>query len=151
MLKKILSSFVLISFLSLPAFAAGQQLPTGKWWYNPRITDTIELTDKQKTRLDAACIENRRALIDLKSAVEKEQLELENLMESKAFDKEVAMEQAKKLEKARTNLAIERFSFVLQVRIIIGNDKFRKLKTAFGKLRRQKRHAKAKQGLCRGK
>jgi len=151
MLKKILSSFILISFLSLPTFAAGQQLPSGKWWYGPKVKDRIKLTDEEKSRLEAQFLESRHARIELRSAVEKERLELENLMGKEKLNERSVMEQAEKLQKARSNLAMERFNVVLQARIIIGYDKFRELKTIFGKRWWQKKHAKEKQGPGKGK
>ena len=151
MLKKILSSVILLSFLSLPTFAAGQQLPTGQWWYRPRVADTLKLTDEEKSSLEAKFLETRLKLIDLRSDVKKEQLELGNLMEKKDFNENSVVAQAKKLQKARSNLAMERFNFILQARIIIGNDRFRELKAVFGKFRQEKKHSGAKQGPGRGK
>lgn len=78
----------------------------GKWWHNPRVSEQLNLSEEEKSKLDKIFVESRRKLIDLKSSVEREQFELENLLESEVLDEAAVMEQFKRLEKARGNLLI---------------------------------------------
>ena len=76
-------------------------------------------------------------LINLKSDVEIEQFELETLIEEKTLNEDAALEQYKRLEKARVKLGTERFRFFVEIRKIIGYERFHEL-LAFNKHRRQK-------------
>jgi Spy/CpxP family protein refolding chaperone len=137
MLNKVLS-WTLLLLLSSPAIAIGQDLPSGKWWHNPRVSQQLNLNETEKSKLDKEFVDSRRRLIELKSSVEREQFELENLLESEALDEAAVMEQFKKLEKARASLSSERFNFLIQVRKILGLDRFQRIKMFYRKSRHHK-------------
>jgi uncharacterized membrane protein len=134
--KKVLTGVLLWIPLISPPIAVGKDMPLGKWWHNPRVSEQLNLSEEEKSTLDALFVESRRKLIDLKSSVEREQFELENLLESKVLDEAAVMEQFKRLEKARGNLSTERFNFIPGVRKTIGFERFQRLKMFHQKLRR---------------
>lgn len=138
MLNKAWRGMLLLILVASPNIAAGQDLPSGKWWHNPKVSKQLNLSEAEKSRLDQEFVDSRRKLIELKSSVEKEQFELENLLEREALNEAAMMEQFKKLEKARAGLSSERFSFLVQVRKILGLERFQRLKMFYGKLRHQK-------------
>lgn len=111
--------------------ASGLKLPGGKWWRIPEIAKKLELTSQDQVDLDSLFVQSRRKLFDLKNIVTKEKFELEQLIEAKTFDESVCMDQFKKLQTARTELATEHFKFVIGVRKLIGKDRFQQLKTMF--------------------
>ena len=130
MLKhKLLSSALLLVLVVLPAFGLAQEMPYGKWWRIPRVAKQLDLTDEEKAKLDEKFVESRRKLIDLKSNVEREQFELDNLLDGESLDEGTVMDQFKKLEQARTDLSAERFSFLIEVRRVLGFERFHKIKT----------------------
>jgi hypothetical protein len=100
------------------------------------------MSDEEKSKLDDKFFESRLKLVDLKSAVEKERLQLDKLMESETLNEKTVTEQFKKLESARANLSAERFRFVLEVRKILGFERFLQLNTTF-------RHLKNKSAMKR--
>lgn len=138
MLNKVLSGTLLLILMTSPTMALGQDLPSGKWWHNPRLSKQLNLNKAEKSRLDKEFVDSRRKLIELKSSVEREQFELENLLESEALNEAAVTEQFKKLEKARASLASERFNFLMQVRKVLGPERFQRIKMFYGKLRHQK-------------
>ncbi len=114
--------------LTLPALSdAAQDAPSGRWWRSPRVIKALNLTDGEIQRLEKAYRQSRRALIQKKSRVEREQFELQNLMENRKLDEKAIRAQNRKLEKARSDLADEKVGFVIQVRKIIGRDRFQRL------------------------
>jgi len=133
MLRNTLSAIVLLIVFCLPAIAMSQQMPSGKWWHNPKIIKELNLSKKEVRKLDKLYADSRRKLIKLKSAVESEQFELDNLLSSKTMDDAEVRKQFERLEKARKKLADERFKFVVGVRGIIGSDRFQQLKTSYKK------------------
>jgi len=125
----------------LPAFGLAQDMPYGKWWRIPRVEKQLELTDEDKAKLEEKFVESRRKLIDLKSNVEREQFELDNLLDGESLDEGAVMDQFRKLEQARGDLSAERFSFLLEVRRVLGFERFHKIKTLY-ELRQQRKARK---------
>ena len=135
MLKKAWVVILLMSIISLPGLAAGQEVPSGKWWYNQKVVQNLNLTQQEIRQLDQLYVNSHRKLIKLKNAVEREQFELDTLLSKKKVDDAKVREQFKRLENARTELANERLGFVIRVREIIGADRFQQLKTSYRKWR----------------
>ena len=106
---------------------AQAQVPPGRWWHMPGIASKIGLSDAETSQLDSMFVKNRLQLIDLKSAVEKEQFKLQNLFDAASFDEKKAEDQFAKVQAARSMLGAARFSFLLEVRKLLGKDRFQQL------------------------
>jgi len=117
---------------------AGNDLPMGKWWENPEMAKKLNLSDAEKAKLKEAFDKSYRKLIKLKSDVQTQRFELGNLLDKKALDEAAIMQQFTKLEKARTELARERFSFLIGARKILGQERYQTLKEE-GRERRSSR------------
>jgi Spy/CpxP family protein refolding chaperone len=135
-----ISGMFLIAFILAPTLASGQNMPSGKWWHLPRVVKRLNLSEAQIKQLDQAFRKSRLNLIQLKSDVEREQFELETLVENRALDEDAALGQYKKLEQARVKLGVERFQFFLKIRTIVGYEGFQEL-MAFKKIREQRQRA----------
>ena len=135
MLKKIWVGILLILMINLPDPATGQDVPSGKWWYNQKVVKNLNLTQKEVRQLDQAWVESQRKLIKLKNEVEREQFELDTLLGQKTADDANVRKQFNRLESARTDLADERLEFIIRVREIIGAERFQQLKTSYKKWR----------------
>jgi Spy/CpxP family protein refolding chaperone len=127
-----------ISMARDPDFGGGGQrhgkenpLPRGKWWRLPQVVDKLALTQKEKETLDTLYVEKRRTMIDLRSQVQKERLELEQLMDSSNFDAAACMERFQRVLEAKRNLSTERFKFLVGVRELLGLERFQQLKAEF--------------------
>ena len=138
MLNKYFIVLLLLLFFSAPATVMGKDIPDGKWWHREGMASKLALTEAEKDTLDQKHIESRRNLIKLKNVVESEGFELEVLLESEPLNEAKALEQHMRLQKARSDLANERFRFILEVRKIMGLDRFQELKATFKKIRRKK-------------
>ena len=141
-MKKILITLAAVLWLCPPGFAAAQDAPTGKWWRLPRVAKRLNLSQEEKKKLDELFTQSRRNLIRLKSKVEEERFELEDLLEKEFLDESAVMEQFRRLEKARNDLAEERFRFLLGVRKIIGFERFELLKGIYRHFRQRARQGK---------
>jgi Spy/CpxP family protein refolding chaperone len=115
----------------MPNLADAQDMPAGKWWYNPRVVEALKLTEPEVRQIDRLYAQNRRQLIRLKANVEREQLELDNLLGRKNSDDAAVNKQFRQLEKARAELSNARLQFVLGVRDIIGPERFQQLKAGY--------------------
>ena len=133
MLKNVFGVILLMIYLIAPVIAAGQDVPTGKWWYNPQIQKNLNLSKKEVGKLDKLFANSRRKLINLKSKVENEQFELDQLLGQNKVNDAKVKKQFQKLEKARSKLATERLQFVIGVRNLLGPERFQQLKSSYKK------------------
>jgi Spy/CpxP family protein refolding chaperone len=131
MLRNAFSFILLAIFVISPVIASGQEVPAGKWWYNPKIQKNLNLSKNEVKSLDKLFASSKRKLIKYKSAVEREQFELDQLLSGKDVNDAIVKKQFQNLEKARQNLANERFQFVIGVRNILGPDRFQQLKSNY--------------------
>jgi len=133
MLKRVFSVILLAVWVLSPGTAAAQEVPAGKWWYNSKIQQNLQLSKNEIKQLDKLFAGSRRKLIRHKSAVEQEQFELDQLLNEKDVNDAAVKKQFQKLEKARNKLANERLQFVVGVRNILGNERFQQLKSNYKK------------------
>lgn len=114
------------------------QLPPGKWWRMPEAVSRLNLTADEQNSLDEMYVQSRRKTIDLKSNLEKERLELEVLVNAAQLDENACRDRFSGMQAARSALAAEWFNHVLEVRKLLGYDRYQILKEEFQK-RRMKR------------
>ena len=137
MLSKIFSALFLLVFVISPSVVMAKDFPPGKWWHNPQASEKLNLSDEEIKMLDKQFVDSRRKLIKLKSIVESERFEIDNLFDSENINQKEAMKQFDKLQQAKKNLSTEHFRLLLEVRNILGLERFRQLKE-YRQLRRQK-------------
>jgi len=152
-MKKV-TIFSLICLLAAPGIGLarehrgmeGLKMPHGKWWRMPEVAKKLELTSEEQQKFDDLFVQSRRRMIDLKSNVEKEKLEMEMILDQQDFDESACMDRFKKFQDARTKLANERFRFLIEVRKLLGLDRYRQLKTEFRdrRVNRMKRQQEGK-------
>ncbi len=112
--------------------------PPGRWWQVPSMADRVGVSQSERDALDSLYVQNRRALLDLKGDVERERFELDNILGQKNFNERAAMNQFKKLEQQRAKLSTERFRYLLQVRKILGQERYQRLMAMAGEFRERR-------------
>lgn len=144
MSKKITSIVLILLFIAAPAIAGrrdrGGDLPHGKWWNNTDVIQKLNLSDKETKTLDDMYINHRRTVIKLRSKIEEEQFELSNLIDSRTIDDKAVFNQAEKLDQARSKLSQERFRFFLNVRKLLGYDRYQQLKSMFQNMQTRRKY-----------
>jgi Spy/CpxP family protein refolding chaperone len=155
MMKRIVLVLLVLMFALPPVCAAKQRsggegcgpqgkesmgVPRGKWWKMPQMTERLNLTEDEKEKLDLMFLEHRRQMIDLRSAKQKERLELEHLLDSPSLDSTACMRRFMNVQEAHKALALERFKFLLGVRETLGLDRFQQLKSQVREHRMKRRH-----------
>jgi Spy/CpxP family protein refolding chaperone len=128
MLKFVRAIFVVPVILLLASqVVLAQGAPRGRWWHSARVVSALNLTSDEIEQLEQAYEKFRPQLIRIKSKVEQEQFELSNLIEQSTFDEAAIRAQNRKLEQARSELADVKFTFIIEVRKIIGAERFQQL------------------------
>ena len=107
--------------LALPLSAQMPETPPGKWWKRPRVVQLLKITPEQQDRLEEIFSRNRKSFVDLKADVEKNQIDVEELVAKKDSDpKKVSaavdsLEQSRmKLRKSMTMMFLEQRSVLTQ-------------------------------------
>ena len=96
----------------------------GRWWHVEEIAGQLQLSEDEIRRLDAAYEAALIRMIEIRSQVEIERIKLRSLMEQPDFNENEVMAQHQNQETARRRLSEERFRFLLEVRKIVGHDRF---------------------------
>jgi len=131
MLDKKVWSVLAVLLLFSPSAIFAQDMMDGKWWQSKRVAERLEITDAEKRQLDETYTASRRELITLKSTVERERFELDILLDRKDSKKEIVLDQYNRLETARSKLSVERFNLLLDVREIVGIERYQQLKVMY--------------------
>ena len=137
MLGRKLGVVLAVIVLLSPSVLFGQDMVDGKWWQSKRIAEELKITDDEKGRLNDTYTASRRELITLKSNVERERFELDNLLDQRNAKKKDTVDQFNRLEAARANLSAERFNLLLEVRDIVGIERYQQL-TILHRIKREK-------------
>ena len=91
---KIMGYFALLAVVFLTAGGAWAQeppapggphgpgpMPHGQWWKNSEVVKDLGLTEAQASQIEAAFLEHRKSLIDLRAELEHKELDLQMLMD----------------------------------------------------------------------
>ena len=90
--------------LALPLSAQMPETPPGKWWKRPRVVQLLKITPEQQDRLEEIFSRNRKAFVDLKAEVEKNQIDVEDLVAKKDSDPKKVSTAIDVLEQSRSKL-----------------------------------------------
>ena len=131
MFKNALAILAAIILFLYPAICRAKEIPPGRWWHVPYFVDQLEITDQQKDELDKLYDYNRNRLAELKRQMEQERSELLKAFDQEHLNESTAITQMKKLESSRTLLAATRFTYSLEVRKLLGYERFQRLKTLY--------------------
>jgi len=131
MLRKSAWLGLLILVVFLPSTLLAQRMMHGKWWYDESIVQGLELTDSEKKELDEKYAESRRKMIDRKSEIEMQRFELDLLLGRNDADRQEIMARFDSLERARAQLSRTRFEMLLEIRNIIGAERFQELNAIY--------------------
>jgi len=138
-MKKILLMVVALTFVwSATGMAREPRLakdrmtiPPVKWWKMPQVAEKLSLTKEETEKLDTMYFEQRSRMIDLRSQLAKNRLEMEQLFDKEPFDANACLSSFKKSQDARNVIGLERFKFLIKVREMLGTERFQVLKAEF--------------------
>jgi Spy/CpxP family protein refolding chaperone len=129
MLNKSLAILAAILLFLFPAICRAKEIPPGRWWHLPYFADQLSITDTEKDALDKLFDYNRNRLAELKTQMEKEKAELLKAIDQEHLNETSAITKMKALESTRTLLAATRFSYSLELRKLLGYERYQRLKT----------------------
>jgi Spy/CpxP family protein refolding chaperone len=99
----------------------------GKWWKNSELMQRIGLTEQQSQQIEKAFQDHRLQLIDLHAALEKQEVQLEPLMEADRPDEAQVIAQIDRVAQARAALEKSNAQMLLAIRRVLTVDQWKKL------------------------
>lgn len=143
--KVVLAFIVLVSGLwaqspAPPAAPAPPGLKTrffyrqemGKWWQNSETAKKLQLTEGQINQLDQSFLDHRMKLIDYGAAMEKQDLQLQSLLDADVPDEAQINAQVDRVLAARGKLEREFTMMNLDLRKVLSVEQWRQLKSMRG-------------------
>lgn len=109
---------------------AGVRMPGGgKWWKNSEVVQKVGLSDSQVQEMEKIFQTHRLALIDLHAALQKEELQLEPLIESDQPDEVKVSAQIDRVANARAALEKSNAMMFLGIRKVMTVDQWKTLQS----------------------
>jgi len=125
-MKKLL--MICVVLLAVQPLAAQEfELPPGKWWEDPRLSERIGLSVEQQQQIRDLVYTGARQMIDLKASVDRAGLDLAEVVNSSQFDPEAVRTAYGVFQSARQKLENERFEMLLEVRQVLTYEQWQKL------------------------
>ena len=115
-----------------------EDLPRGKWWRMPGVASELNISSDEQAKLDDLYYKHRNQMIDLKSESKKEQIALEWFIEKEKLDESACVNQFQKVHEARNKLSTERYNFLIEVRKLLGYERFLQLRPKFYELKKER-------------
>jgi Spy/CpxP family protein refolding chaperone len=102
--------------------------PPFDWWRNSDVAQKLNLTDQQKQQLEQTFNQQRSQLVDLKAALEKEEMKLQDLMNADNVQESQIVAQIDATQAARAKLQRSFAMMALQFRKVLTADQWKQLR-----------------------
>lgn len=99
----------------------------GKWWQDPNIRQRLSLTDEQSKKMEEVFRAHRLRLIDLNANLQREEANLDPLLEADQIDEAKAVAQSDRVVLARAELEKANSRFLIGIRRILSPEQWRKM------------------------
>jgi len=133
-LKKTFLIAIVLAAFAASAFA---QLPPGKWWRRPEIVSTLELSADQQDRLDTIYRASANDLIDLRGAVEKENIALRGELDQSQLNRAKIQQIAGRLNEARGHLFQRELAMLVDMRSVLNDQQWNRMRAEIDQLKEQ--------------
>jgi periplasmic protein CpxP/Spy len=100
----------------------------GRWWENPKMATAIGLTDDQKKKMDDTYQQYRLTLVDLHANLEKQELQMQPMIEADSPDEGQVLAQIDRVAQARAELEKADARMLFEIRKTLTPDQWQKLK-----------------------
>jgi hypothetical protein len=140
MTKRCLSSAMVILLMTAWAhFAQAADPPAlGKWWRAPRVAQELAITPAESRRLDQLNLDMRKERIQKRSEIQQARLILDDLLDQEPLNQSAIDSQLQRLTKAQSDMAMVQSRFLLEVRKLLGRDRWQQLRQLFQNFRQRR-------------
>lgn len=100
----------------------------GMWWKDPDLVKSLNITPDQQKKMDDIFEKSRLELIDLKAALEKQEVILHPMLDENPPDTNKVLAQIDRVAQARANLEKGNARMLLGIRAVLTPDQWTKLR-----------------------
>ncbi len=129
-MKNLILTALLALASALPA-ADFLDLPQGRWWKNEDVIRQLNLTPDQQRKLDDIMFAHMEKMIDLKAALDKEELKIKMLIDQPQIDEKQVMAQVDRVLAARDQMQRNRAAMFVKVRVLLTPEQWENIKVRF--------------------
>ncbi len=108
------------------AFAGGHRMGAPEWWKNPEVAQKLGITDAQVQKLDQIAFDHRMKMIDLRAALEREEVRLQPLMQASTPDENQILTQIDKVATQRAQIEKAHVQMMLATRRVLTPEQWKK-------------------------
>lgn len=101
--------------------------PFDKWWNDAQLAKTLQLDAATIRKLDALYLKHGKKILDLKAALEKNRMDVNACLEEDPLDLEETRKEYQEVLNDRVAYYLARFDYVLDVRQVIGKERYVRL------------------------
>ena len=130
-------SFLIAIFVAAFAASAFAQLPPGKWWRRPDIINQLALSEDQQGRLDAIFRSSASDLIDLRGAVEKQNIALRGEIDQPQLNRANIQRIAGLLNEARGRLFQRELAMLVEMRSVLTDQQWNHMRAELDQMKEQ--------------
>ncbi|NYF88639.1 Spy/CpxP family protein refolding chaperone [Tunturiibacter empetritectus] len=112
--------------------------PPGIWWHNPDLIQKLNLTPDQQKKMDDILQQSKLQLIDLRAAVEKQEVLMEPMLAADPPDTNKILAQIDHAAQARAELEKANAKMLLGIRNVLTPDQWTKLQAEMRDHRRMR-------------
>lgn len=133
------SALITLALLAASSVAyANQPAVLGKWWRAPKVAQALQITSEESRRLDEMSLKMGQERIQKRSELQQARLLLDSLFDQEPLDQAAVQKQFERLAKAQSELAMVQSRFLLEVRKLLGRDRWQQLRQEFRKFRQHR-------------
>ena len=127
-----LTGLLLLLLLGSGSLKAQIDMPPGKWWKNnPEVVRVLNLSPQQVDQIEAIFERYRQPLFDLQVDLRRKSLDLEGMLENDVMDPSRIEAQVVQVERARSELAMQRLFMIVKIRGQLRPEQWRLLRDVY--------------------
>ena len=103
-------------------------MPHGRWWKNAEVVKQVGLSDVQVQKIENIFLDSRLKLVDAHAALQKEELQLEPLLEADAPDEAAVLAAIDRITAARAVVEKSNAQMAFAIRRVLTPEQWKKLR-----------------------
>ncbi len=135
-ISRFASVVAVLALLSFASMAGANEPPAfGRWWRAPKVAQQLGITAEESRRLDEMNLQMSQERIQKRSELQQARLVVDSLFDREPLDQNAIQAQFQRLAKAQSDMAMVQSRFLLEVRKLLGRDRWQQLRQVFQQFR----------------
>lgn len=129
--RKVLIAAALVLLVAGTALA---QMPPGKWWRQPHMVSSLQLTEGQQDKLESIFLSSANELIDRRAEVEKANIALRGELDQPQLNRQNILRAAGKLNDAQGRKFARELAMLVDMRGVLNDAQWNRMRNQLDRL-----------------